>query len=370
MTHGEIGGPEREQNIFIGVFYGRYLPWLDCLRGIAAVLVIFSHFVWTPYAEQQGLLHYIFSPGQFGVALFFCISGFIIPMSVSKDGFGRLTKFLIHRLFRLYPIYWIAIILAACLYGASFESTFVNLTMIQRYLGSRDILPVAWTLQVELAFYGLVACCIAVPAVRRRRATLPVLLVSLAVICVVQAALRYFLGIRTPMGLSNGLFIMIFSWVVFFRPTFIHRGKFVRKLPWMLLALVQISWFWSLADDWGGGELFFWSAFGQIVSYSVAVAVFAWASETRTLNNANLIWCGQISYSLYLFHEPVRHLAAIYVDPLLGALCGIGIATVATFMISHFAFKWIEKPMVIAGRSVANATLRFVYPVPPSHSVG
>lgn len=56
--------------------------------------------------------------GRIGVVVFFAISGFIIPTSLNHRSLHPVRKFLISRLFRLYPLYWISIILGIAVAGS------------------------------------------------------------------------------------------------------------------------------------------------------------------------------------------------------------------------------------------------------------
>jgi peptidoglycan/LPS O-acetylase OafA/YrhL len=59
------------------------MPELDVLRGIASLAVVFYHGLYyardfTPFTLTQRRILFAFSPGQFGVNLFFVLSGFLI----------------------------------------------------------------------------------------------------------------------------------------------------------------------------------------------------------------------------------------------------------------------------------------------------
>src|SRR4051794_26399249 len=59
-----------------------------------------------PAAELARTAH--FNAGLLGVALFFLVSGFVIPFSLDR---GSLSRFVIRRIFRLYPVYWLSLAL-------------------------------------------------------------------------------------------------------------------------------------------------------------------------------------------------------------------------------------------------------------------
>ena len=97
---------------------GTRLAWLDVLRGLAALAVVFDH---TSYYALQHVRHIVyqwFDPGNYGVFVFFIISGYIVPASLERKGSVR--TFWVSRLFRLYPLYLLAVGIAVAFYFAHF----------------------------------------------------------------------------------------------------------------------------------------------------------------------------------------------------------------------------------------------------------
>lgn len=98
---------------------------LDSLRAIAALSVVIHHVVRddTPIGKI----------GTTGVYLFFLISGYCIVLSLAKLGSRPIRSFLVRRAFRLYPVYWIAVLFAVCLSDTPIPGQVIlgNLTMIQ-----------------------------------------------------------------------------------------------------------------------------------------------------------------------------------------------------------------------------------------------
>src|SRR5579859_2094924 len=86
---------------------GSRLAWLDVLRGVAALAVVFNHFgYFLPPAVKTPVYQWI-NPGDYGVFVFFLISGYIVPASLERKGSVR--TFWVSRLFRLYPLYLLAV---------------------------------------------------------------------------------------------------------------------------------------------------------------------------------------------------------------------------------------------------------------------
>lgn len=79
------------------------LIWLDSLRGIAAIFVVILHNL------LESVTFGYFDIGKIGGAIFFLISGFVIPISLYKKS---IKQFIVGRFFRLYPAYGASILLA------------------------------------------------------------------------------------------------------------------------------------------------------------------------------------------------------------------------------------------------------------------
>jgi peptidoglycan/LPS O-acetylase OafA/YrhL len=150
-----------------GVPLGR-VPELDLLRFIASASVVLYHFTYRPrfhgVIDEQafGLLPAVTRFGYLGVTLFFMISGFVILWSSQARSAG---EFVVSRIARLYPSFWICVILTTIVVNAthggggdpiSLRTLLINLTMVPGALGAPYVDGVYWTLFVELKFYVLV----------------------------------------------------------------------------------------------------------------------------------------------------------------------------------------------------------------------
>jgi peptidoglycan/LPS O-acetylase OafA/YrhL len=51
------------------------LAWLDALRGIAALCVVFDHLTYSVFQPVRDSVYHWFDPGQYGVFVFFLVSG-------------------------------------------------------------------------------------------------------------------------------------------------------------------------------------------------------------------------------------------------------------------------------------------------------
>jgi len=140
------------------------LAWLDVLRGVAALCVVFDHFGAFMPAGIRGAVNQWFNPGDYGVFVFFLISGYIVPASLERKGSVR--TFWVSRIFRLYPLYLLAIGLAVALWMAHFgglrgedadpeTSVLSQMLMMSNVLAGTNLPNVVWSLSYEMIFYLL-----------------------------------------------------------------------------------------------------------------------------------------------------------------------------------------------------------------------
>lgn len=153
---------------------GKLIPFIDGLRFLAIVPVIFQHanerllkYGDLPILnDSEAFLSFFISRGTIGVFLFFAISGFVLSLPIAKTGkaehYGTYLK---RRLQRIEPpfLFWMAccalILFVLGKYPAS-ELWWHFLATItythQFFFAEYSIInPVAWSLEVEIQFYLL-----------------------------------------------------------------------------------------------------------------------------------------------------------------------------------------------------------------------
>jgi peptidoglycan/LPS O-acetylase OafA/YrhL len=142
----------------------RRLAWLDVLRGLAALCVVFDHLSVYTLQSARWVIYQWFNAGDYGVFVFFIISGYIVPASLERKGSVR--TFWVSRVFRLYPLYLLAVGLAVLLWmihvgslrGESSHpatSVFSQLLMMSNVLAGQNLPSVVWSLSYEMVFYLL-----------------------------------------------------------------------------------------------------------------------------------------------------------------------------------------------------------------------
>ncbi len=150
----------------------QHINIIDFLRGIAALMVVFVHYF--AFSENKSLIADIAGYGQHGVIIFFVISGFIIPYSLSSSRYSirKAPQFLARRILRLNPPYYI-ILLATILFALlvryinhqdfntnlsiSIKNVFLHLTYLVPFTKEYWYNNIFWTLAIEFQYYILIA---------------------------------------------------------------------------------------------------------------------------------------------------------------------------------------------------------------------
>ncbi len=140
---------------------------IQWLRALAASEVVFCHsdLVTKHFTDFRLIDSWWYKPLEgIGVEIFFMVSGYVICMRAPTHATGG--TFLLSRIRRLFPMYWIFTTLVVLTYLANPDWRLANFGLgLSSLLKSYLILPqmgfpilgVGWTLEHEMIFYGFVA---------------------------------------------------------------------------------------------------------------------------------------------------------------------------------------------------------------------
>jgi len=321
------------------------LAELDALRGLAAMAVVLFHYTVqapkiVPSIETVG---HGFAFGEYGVHLFFAISGFVIFMTLERTKTS--AAFAFSRFTRLFPAYWAAIALTTIvewLLGQpallqSAQVIAVNLTMLQGFVYVPAVDGAYWSLTVELAFYACMWALWRAGWLGRIEAVL-IVWISLRIV--------WLLFPSTPWMLAS---LLLVNYIAFFAigiAAFRVRAGARRwhdQVPVLLAGLVCTA----LVDG---------ALLTTIYCGTVAIFVALVSGGIRFLNARVLVWLGALSYPLYLVHQNVGYaviaaLEAAGLPPSAATALAIGVALGLAQLIHQF----VESPSLRVLRGMWNA---------------
>lgn len=334
--------------------------WLDVLRGFAILLVVLFHFTFR-YTEKYPRNPFQEAPlvglsfGWIGVHLFFMISGFIIYMTIQKKQ-GPI-HFLIARLSRLVPPYWVAILLILAL-GPMYRSAMgddrsvnlaavlANLAMAPDLLHYEALDGAFWSLYVELKFYIVFALLWKLVDLKSHR-NLLLSYIGIIAILLVHHHLR-----RVPFGEDLGYFPIFWTGIAAYK--LLHESLSL----WTYAAITAVT----TASTWGyysaGPELLVGIPMFALLFATVEKLFVAHPSLERLFNPLAIL--GRVSYSYYLVHQPIGYLVlGMLAVTAIGYHFALIAAIAACFAVALLGFTFIEQLDKPIGKSFFSAYTRF-----------
>ncbi len=170
---------------------------LDFIRGLAVLMVVDFH---TTELFQRA--HLPFRTGDLGVAMFFVLSGFLVGGILLREwdrkGAIDAKRFLIRRGLKIWPQYYVFLLVMLLTRHRTVHQLLGNLLNIQNYLGG---VAHTWSLAVEEHAYLLLTVSLVVSA--RVKASKSAVLKSLLVLLVLIALYRdsmFWRGVNVFLG--------------------------------------------------------------------------------------------------------------------------------------------------------------------------
>jgi exopolysaccharide production protein ExoZ len=301
------------------------LQSLQVLRFVAAAAVIVCH------AYEPAKI------GAFGVDIFFVISGFIISrVMVGKSP----AQFLIARLVRIYPIYWVCAVPSASVAffigAATLPRTLTSLTLWPVFDGFlQPYLVLGWTLSFEMLFY----LCATLVLVDRRFLWLLVLAYPSAMLgaFLTDAPLLRFIGNPLILEFMLGVFIGHFS-----VPTTSARTGLGAALVAVAILIVTISDAHHLSLPRNTFEL---AAPERALVWGVPAGMIVWGALQweKSLSKSRLLgYLGNASYSIYLSHGTSKMLTAVSPWP---------VQVIGAIIVGAVVYRYLEVPLLRRLRS-------------------
>lgn len=326
----------------------QYLPELDGLRALSALLVITAHM-------HQKIWHW--TSGRLGVYVFFVLSGYLITSIALNEeretGRVDLKAFYIRRAFRIFPVYYLVLATYAILiFGLHIggqerleglhRAMPYYLTYFQEiaYAHSTSYLPFmqSWSLGIEEKFYLVwpVLAFLILPRFRRWAAF------ALA-------------GMMACSGFAHGAVLDIiypYSSILIgcLLAIFLERipfGRLSRWWPCILLGVLIVQTVIIPRDD----SRIYFTLFSLLIAALLGIIVTAKTPMNRLLSWKPLVWIGKVSYGVYLVHLLCLNVAErVAHNPLVAYLlaCAVSVAVASTL---HLCY---ERPLISLGRKLAS----------------
>lgn len=324
---------------------------LQYLRAFAALWVLLTHVLQRLEINPGGIA---FS-GQWGVDIFFLLSGFIIYLTTRENTSWKV--FTIKRVFRIYPAYWLALFVCSTysmVYGGgggySGLAFLQNILMVplQGPIGFKSlIVGQAWSTCYELYFYALLSILLFLGISKKR------LLSVILVLFVIGFGFHRFFPMKGFVGYlysligSRHVFFFCEGIVIALLNDKIKNIKIERTVLNIVSLLILFTYVAVLCTRYR----FY---FSLLISPLIFCIVYK-ANEVligKGLVHSVLLALGNASFSIYLIHSVVIRflLNQCHFNSFALLLCSTLVVTIALSLLSYHL---VEKKFIDLGRKLS-----------------
>ena len=339
-----------------------YFKGLNGIRAIACTIVIVFHIdQFVPMFNLPSTGYHESGVAAYGVILFFVLSGYLITflMMTEKKTFGRveLLKFYKRRILRIWPIYYLAIIVTILLLSFKIISDHSNaITGIALYslllsnvgyafgYGIISITPL-WSVGVEEQFYAFWPLLL-----NKSKNIFMALIIVILIYLLLKIGLRFFENGPWYSLITNSAFDSmaiggLASALVFYKSRLLSYlyNPLLQILCWLFLGIsvfYKPIHFLSLFD----------SEMHSIIYAIIIVNVSANEKSLISLENKVFNFIGRISYGMYVYHMIIIVLLSYFFKTHIHAIPShstqyIVVYTViigVTIMVSYLSYNYFE----------------------------
>ena len=299
---------------------------IQALRGVGALAVVIYH--------ALSLFPFItFRAGAAGVDLFFVISGIVMSISITEK--TKPWDFLIRRIVRVAPMYWIATTLAIIYFALRYDMTISTEHVVTSYLflppPKEFVFPVlypGWTLNFEMFFYLILSLLILI----NKNTTYT----AICILLMIGSLSKNLSGVTGSYYLTEGILEFALGLMI---GQLIKSGYIPKKAPSIILITSSIALF-AINNYFKSDGFIAWG----IPSALLIIGCLGFDSS-KLMKSRAVQFFGEASYSIYLFHA----LAIWVIDwtfPTQKSPIHLISAILLSVIIGSAAYKTIEQPLL------------------------
>jgi len=355
----------------------RHFDYINALRGYAILMVIAVHTA-TAFPDLPNWLAKILTQGARGVQLFFVTSALTLSMSwVARN--ETAANFYTRRLFRIAPMFWIAIIFFLWLngtapsnyapYGIGFTHITMTALLVQGFWPDTisSVVPGGWSVADEVIFYALFPAIVP-PLLKARWKSLVIVAVAVIVIAprlsgLFEYGFSYlFPGSESVAGIYFSLFwfprqlpCFIFG-IMLFRFSAEGRSIPVSVARCACFLAMALMLFIPFLDG-----VKYAMPLGLVTTYGIVFSLFAFSLmywPNSPLIGRPIEWIGKVSYSAYFIHFVALRILPLLPStgwPVADMAYMFSIQVLVTVGLSSLTYSMIEKPMIRFGSALISA---------------
>lgn len=346
------------------------LPSIDLLRGLAIISVVFYHAMgpiygffipWEGWFRSANSIEgpkviglHILSFGWAGVSLFFVLSGFCIHYSFLTARTHTTFSFFWRRFWRIYPAYLVALIAFTLLDGFIFAphfnlKQFLSHAFLLHNLEQNHFFGINasfWSIAVEFQLYLLYPFVL---LLREKGGMEWVLKIAFSIGFIFRLVFLWFFELPDHLITASfcSPFTTWFDWclgAMVAEQFFAKRNAFRCRGLWVSI----LSVLFLLSTLWKPMTVFSFSLFSLLSAVALDYLLENPLKPRPVYLGIQFV--GLVSYSLYLWHQPLIPLMRYVLDKILYP--SIVWPTIGSILIglAYASFRLLEKPGIVLGK--------------------
>jgi peptidoglycan/LPS O-acetylase OafA/YrhL len=362
-----------------------HLGSVDQLRGVAILVVLFDHlfginFHWvlpwvngvrdfTAYGYQSVFVHFFYL-GWAGVSLFFVLSGFCIHWSCLRWERFEIGRFFWLRFWRIYPAYLIAVIIfSAWEFRGNYDPAVAwqfwsHIFLVHNFSDSTlwGINTPFWSIAIEAQLYLLYPILLLI----KKRAGWRGCFLAAGALSIIWRVITLWIWGLPENAVSPAMASPFNTWIDWMLGAWIAecyrdgRRAFPssRVLPFVTLFCFLVTTIYRPLTLFSFFLASLTSALWLDQMLNRKAPGIARSEDLSFHLGKGIAWFGVISYSLYLWHQPILVHWHDFVEKFLGSrlnhpvcvLLSVGGAALGATVIAYFLYHFLEKPCIQLGR--------------------
>ncbi len=361
---------------------------IDYLRALAIIMVIIFHA--SGYAYGQSLINSTYVIAYFklsilcasGVTLFFVISGFLITgiLLDTQNQKNTLKKFYIRRALRIFPLYYVSIIIISVILFLIFDDFKLNIQILSHLLYASNFLWIVmpegyeifsknhtgfyehfWSLAIEEQFYLIWPAIILFIQRKMQPTKFCALIISLIIFSFSLRLYMIFAGnlnweivyTFTPCRFDGLLLGAILACVLHYN---IEKFKHILDTARNYILFVPLAMFYIALMMLQHTDIFIVNVVAFLPLEAIFFALLLWKLIDKNTPITNKILSGfllntaKYSYCIYIIHIPIMQIIKLYVisaDTSFWINHGILLtAFPISYAIASISYRYFERPLL------------------------
>ena len=238
---------------------------------------------------------------------------------------------------RMYPTYWVLLILSWLVYGWGMWNVpqlLANITLFQEFLGYDNVIGASWMMPIQVCFFVFIGI-LGVKIVNEKTTSL--FIGGFAVISIISGLLRNVTGKTFPTAFPLLINMALIGMTLFY----FYEGVITAKKVWINIAIFEVGLFI-------GAPLSYSNWWAYLVAYNIGLFIFVlWKQFNIHMTIFDKL--GEIGFSFFLGAGIIYTVIANL------GLCGQGeymnildciIKFITALILAYLVTRFVEKPVL------------------------